>query len=192
MSEAMHTAARAARRAYELGRMRAAALRAIAISCAIAIVDRVSGGAPTAAWIAAIAIAWALVDWRGGALRAGGVRGLLAGVVVLLLPMAWLRPCCSPGMALGEAACCAEPNNCLLAGGVVGVLAAITLPAARGARRLESAIGVSIVTAAIAYARCRALVAGEIAGLALGLVAGVAAAGAARACIAALRAESRS
>jgi hypothetical protein len=154
----------------------------------VAAIDRVAGGAPAIAWIAALLVAWTFIEWRGGALRTGGIRGLAAGVVVLIMPMTWLRPCCSPGMELGEAACCAEPSNCLLAGSVVGLLAALTLPIAGGRRRVESAIGVTLTTAIVAYARCAALVRGEILGLALGLVAGVVAAAAVRACVAAMRA----
>jgi hypothetical protein len=171
----------AARRAYELGRLRAGALHAVPIAMVVSTLGVLTAGRGVILWALAPWLAWTILEWRGGALRTGGVRGILAGAALLVLPMTWLRPCCTPGMAIGDGACCTRPSMCLLAGAIVGVLAAAVLPRATKGRLLESAVGLGIGMLSVAAFRCAVLLEGDIGGIVFGLTAGVAAASALRA-----------
>jgi hypothetical protein len=112
-------------------------------------------------------------------------------MVTLVLPMTWLRPCCAPGMAMGDGACCAQPWMCVAAGAIVGVAAGISLPPSVTSlrARLEATAGTGLALASVAALRCTALLLGEAVGLLLGVAAGVAAASMAGAVLARLRAR---
>jgi hypothetical protein len=188
---AMSTAARAARAAYEIGRLRVGAARALAIALGATALAAVSVGTSALAWVALPWLAWTAIEWRGGDLRIGGTRGLFAGMVTLVLPMTWLRPCCAPGMTMGEGACCAQPWMCVAAGAVVGLLAGISLPPSMTSlrARLEATAGIGLALASVAALRCTALLLGEAAGLLVGVTAGVVAASLAGAVVARVRAR---
>src|SRR4051812_32331016 len=78
---------RLAKRAYELGMARAALVRAAIIAAATAIGAWLALGGRALELLPVTFVVWALVEWRGGALRSGARRGLFAGGVALLLPI---------------------------------------------------------------------------------------------------------
>jgi hypothetical protein len=184
---ALSNAASAARRAYEVARLRTGAVRALFVAAGTTTIASASVGASAFKWFALPWLAWTVVEWRGGALRKGGVRGLVAGMATLVLPLTWLRSYCTPGMVPGQGDCCTQPSLCVAAGAVAGLVAALTLPAST--RRLESAAGVSLGLGMVVVLRCAALLLGETAGLLLGVTLGVVAATVARVEIARRRAH---
>ena len=181
MNTSLDSSRQAVRRAYELGRLRSAALRAVLVAAACTALGWTSLGLSAGAWAVMPWAAWTVLEWRGGALRSGGVRGMLAGAAMVVLPMTWLRPCCAPGMMLGDGACCTQPSVCLAAGSLVGLLAAASLPRAALVRWREAALGMGLGVASVAAARCAALLAGEAAGLLAGMMVVVALTSAVRA-----------
>jgi len=176
-------ARRAARRAYELGRLRAGLGRALVVAAAAAGAAAIVVGWRATAWLPVTVVVWTLVEWRGAWLREGARRGLLAGLASLFLPLSILRPCCSPEAMASGMACCdkAMPSTCAAVGALLGLSLALLLPRAPRERRLETALGMALGTGALATLRCGPLLLGEAAGLLGGLAAGVVAAGLARA-----------
>ena len=172
-------ARRAAKRAYELGRLRTAVLRAAAVAALVAGAAAIAVGGRALAWLPLTMLAWMLVEWRGTWLLRGARRGLLAGLAALFLPLSVLRPCC----AGGTVECCSGsmPPVCAAVGGLLGLSLALLIPKAPGARRVEAALGVAVGAASVAALRCGPLLMGEAAGLLGGLTAGVLAASLARA-----------
>jgi hypothetical protein len=172
---------RAAKRAYELGRLRTAVLRATAVAVLVAGAAAIAVGARALVWLPLTWLGWVLVEWRGTWLLRGARRGLLAGVAALFLPLSILRPCCGTGAV----ECCsgAMPPLCAAVGGLLGLSLALLIPRAPGARRVEAALGVAIGAASVAALRCGPLLIGEAAGLLGGLTAGVLAASLARAVV---------
>lgn len=170
---------RAAKRAYELGRLRTATLRAVAVAVLVAGAAAIAVGARALVWLPVTWLGWVLVEWRGAGLLRGARRGLLAGVAALFLPLSILRPCC----AAGSVDCCSGsmPPMCAAVGGLLGLSLALLIPTAPGARRVEAAMGVAVGAASVAALRCGPLLIGEAAGLLGGLIAGVLAASLARA-----------
>jgi hypothetical protein len=178
--EGNHETARAAtRRAYELGRLRTAALRSAAVAVLVAAAAAIAVGTRALAWLPVTLLVWVLIEWRGTWLRIGARRGLLAGVAALFLPLSILRPCC----AAGSVDCCSGsmPPMCAAVGGLLGLSLALLIPKAPGTRRIEAALGVTVGAASVATLRCGPLLMGEAAGLLGGLTAGILAASLARA-----------
>jgi hypothetical protein len=175
---ASSTAHRAARRAYELARLRHGAVRALCVALGASAIASASVGLIALKWFLLPWLAWTVIEWRGGPLRQGGVRGLVAGMATLVLPLTWLRSCCTPAMTAARESCCAQPSLCLAAGAVTGLVAALTLPGS--SRRLEAAAGVALGMAAIVILRCAALFVGETSGLLIGVTMGTIAATLAR------------
>ncbi len=173
------TARRAAKRAYELGRLRTALLRAVSIAVLVAGAAALAMGMRALALLPLTLLGWVLIEWRGTWLRSGARRGLLAGVAALFLPLSILRPCC----VAGTVECCSGsmPPMCAAVGGLLGLSLALLIPSAPGARRGEAALGVALGAASVAALRCGPLLLGEAAGLLGGLTAGVLAASLARA-----------
>ena len=186
MESNLERARRATRRAYEVGRLRTAAMHAAAVAATVAAAATIAVGPRALVWLPLTLLGWILVEWRGVWLLRGARRGLLAGVAALFLPLSILRPCC----AAGAVDCCtgAMLQNCAAVGGLFGLSLALLIPRARGARRWEAALGVSLGAASVAVLRCGPLLLGEAAGLLGGLAAGVLAASCARACVDRLRA----
>jgi hypothetical protein len=131
-------------------------------------------------------LAWGILEWRGGGLRAGGIRGLVAGAVTLILPATWLRACCA-GMEHGAA--CRAPETCAMIGALIGIAVAVAMPQGVSARkRAEGALGAIVGALAVSAVRCTSLLSGEAIGLALGLTSGLVAVSAASAWLAQRRA----
>jgi hypothetical protein len=169
----------AARLAYERGRLTWAMKQALAIAAIAGVIGFLVAGRAALPWLPLPFVAWTFAAHRGGAFQAGALRGLVAGVVTLLVPLAWLRPCCAAGAA-GES-CCAAPGMCTVAGMLLGASFALLLPRAAGARRVEAAAGLMLGAASVGMLRCQALLIGEGLGLLAGLSVGLLALGATRA-----------
>jgi hypothetical protein len=172
---------RAARRAYEMGRLRRGAGRALVVAALAASCTAVVLGWRSLVWLPVTVVTWSFIEWRGAWLREGARRGLLAGMASLFLPLSVLRPCCSSGVMAADCCATAMPSTCAGAGALLGVSLALLLPRAPRAQRLETAFGMALGTAAVAALRCGPLLLGEAVGLLGGLMAGVAAASLARA-----------
>lgn len=176
------------KRAYEFGRARVAATRALVLASIVAIVSAFAIGRGATPWALVSFAALAFAGWRGGALSRGAIRGALAGLVALALPMSLLRPCCDAA-SIAAGSCCTMPSMCGVSGVVLGLAMALVWPRenVRG-DHLRAGAGVALGALSVAAARCSALFVGESIGLALGLLAGVAASTAARAFLSRARA----
>ncbi len=165
-------------RAYELGRLRSSAWRAVLVALPIALVGLATSGRSSLALVPLTIAVWVFAHWRGDALLRGAFYGLVGGVVTSLLPMSILRPCCVAGAAQGPD-CCTMPGACWAAGAVVGVLLAAVVPFGKSSW-WRTAIGIALGMTSVAILKCATLFAGEALGLVGGLMAGVAASMAAR------------
>lgn len=163
-----------ARTAYELGRLRAAVMRAalLALSTALFGTWLIDRGAWV--WAPLSFAAWCAVWWRGGAALRAAHFGLVAGATTLLLPLAVLRPCCFAGMQ-GGAVVCTMPEMCVFAGALVGMPLAIAALRRSGTQRAEAALGLLLGAVPFASIKCSALAVGESIGLIAGLALGIAA-----------------
>lgn len=170
---------RAARHAYEWGRLRFSTRRALPLVLAIGTVAYVVTGPRSLVWLPVTLSVWMLAYWRGGPLLRGSWFGLGAGAVTYALPMTILRPCCAPEKMLAAGAdCCTMPEACLGAGAVVGFVLAAFVPT--GASRWRTVAGMGLGVASVAILRCSTLFFGESVGLLGGVLAGLAAASLAR------------
>lgn len=171
----------AARRAYELGRLRAAVPRALLVAALLGVLELVISGRHVLPLLPLPLLAWAFAYWRGHVFLRGALYGLVGGVVTALTPLWILRPCCDVnkmvGMTSGD--CCTMPGACLAVGAVVGMVLAAVVPQGR-ASWWRTALGVALGMTSVAILKCATLFAGEAVGLVGGLVAGLAASTAAR------------
>lgn len=183
MESELERARKAARRAYELGRLRASLPKAAVITAGAALLAALALGPRALLWSPVTLLVWAFVEWRGAWLREGARRGLVAGVAAIFLPLSILRPCCRIEDGASAASCGTEtmPQACVVAGVLLGLSLAVLLPRAPSARRIEAAVGMALGVGSVAALRCAPLVLGEAIGLLGGLMAGVAAASVARA-----------
>src|SRR5438874_5416711 len=92
------------KRAYELGRVRVAALRALGVAAVVAIISVIVVGRGALPWALVAFAALAFAGWRGGPLARGALRGALGGLVALALPLSVLRPCCDAA-AIASGSC---------------------------------------------------------------------------------------
>jgi hypothetical protein len=160
------------RRAYERGRLRTAAVHAVAFCLLVAGLSFECVGGRSMVWLPLTLGAWVFVQWRGVELLRGARIGALAGIVTLALPMSVLRRCCKPGaLEMMGADCCTMPGACAGAGVLVGLVLACFLPTT--GKRGETVAGMVLGMAAVAPMKCTTLVAGEALGLVGGLLAGV-------------------
>src|SRR5690242_2014119 len=83
------------RRAYERGRLRTSARRALFVLAPVALVAAWFTGRVALLWLPVTFVAWVIAHWRGGPLLRGAFFGLVGGAVTYALPMSVLRPCCS-------------------------------------------------------------------------------------------------
>lgn len=187
---------RLARRAYELGRVRYAAMAALFVTAAVGGAAYLATGPRVLAWLPLTFALWSLAAWRGGALQRGARLGLLGGAVTMVLPMSMLRPCCRAmdgagamhaggTMDMGSTMAaaqdgCTMPLACFAPGAVVGVFVALLAPA-NLAPKWKAAAGMGLGLAAVAVSKCAVLFVGEALGLMGGLALGVTVASAARA-----------
>jgi len=154
---------RRARRAYELGRLRAG-LRATWPLLFIAPIALAMRGAPAAgatlvaaAGLAALVVA---LVWRGGALARGVALGFLAGLPLLLVPAVWMAirsPTCAECEMMGMGLAGDLWHECLLvcagAGLVAGALVGLrSVRTPDGARYGLSAALVAGATGALGCA----------------------------------------
>jgi len=181
----------AARRAYELGRARVAVTRAALVAIVVAVAVGASVARGVAVWALAPLAVLSFTGWRGGPLGRGAMRGALAGMTALVVPLAWLRPCCDAVTMAATGACCSMPSICGAAGVVLGLATSLVWPRERTPHdHALAGAGVALGALSVASARCPGLFFGEALGLALGLLAGIAASLAARTLLARLRADS--
>jgi len=172
----------AARRHYELGRLRGAVVRALVVVGLAAVVGGLAIGGAALVWLPLAFIVSVFTEWQGRWWMRGARRGTIAGFISLVLPLSILRPCCgsNPAAVLG-AACCTMPSVCWVAGGALGLALSLVLPRDGAANRWEAALGMLLGVLSITVLRCSALFLAEAAGLLGGLLAGVVAASLARA-----------
>jgi len=182
MSVEMTASYRVTRRAYELGRLRAALGRAPWVAVPIAGLGILTSGRSALLVLPFTLLVWVFVHFRGDELLRGSWYGLLGGLVTSLLPMSVLRPCCDMNAAAG-ASCCTMPGACLGAGALVGVLLAAAVPLGK-ASWWRTACGIALGMASVAVVKCTTLFAGEAVGLVGGIAAGVAVTAAAKALLA--------
>ncbi len=167
-----------ARRAYEWGRARSSARRALLVVVPVAVVASLVSGRSALAWLPMTLAAWIFAHWRGGPVLRGAFFGLVGGAITYVLPMSVLRPCCSAELMAAGRECCTMPGACLGAGVLVGFALAAFVPP--GSARWRTAAGMALGVASVAILRCSTLFAGEAVGLVGGLLAGVLAATMAR------------
>ena len=182
MDSSWDTTYRAARRHYELGRLRDAVVRALVVVLIAAVVGGLAIGAAALVWLPLSFVVSVFTEWQGRWWMRGARRGLVAGFVSLVLPLSVLRPCCgsSPMATLG-ATCCTMPSVCWVTGGALGLALSLVLPRDGAGHRGEAALGMLLGVTSITVLRCSALFLAEAAGLLGGLLAGVVAASLARA-----------
>jgi hypothetical protein len=166
----MQTEMLAARRAYELGRMRRAAqwalgLTLLAASIGLLLAER--RGLDLGLKLPFAFALWFAVYYRGRDLLRGARLGVGAGLLTSLWPMAWLRPCCAPGAAVT----CTMPGMCVAGGALIGLALAAFLP--RSGQRAESALGMALGALSLVWLKCGLLLWGETLGLVAGLLAGI-------------------
>jgi len=173
---------RAARRHYEIGRVRTALLRAAAVTSLAAVFSSITLGRAALVWLPLTFGVSVLTEWQGRWWMRGARRGVLAGFVSLVVPLSVLRPCCAsdPAAAL-SASCCTMPSICWVTGGALGLALSLVLPKDVGAHRFEAALGMLLGVTSVTVVRCSGLFVAEAAGLLGGLLAGVVAASLARA-----------
>lgn len=165
-------AERAAKRAYELARLRRAALRAAVLTTALAVLATLLVGREAALPLVGLFAAWTALEWRGTAWLRGARLGMPAGVLSWLVPTAAVDGCCRLGCALTGGACCGVTGACTLFGAVLGLAVGLGVTRGKQPWRLESAAGGALALVAAAAPRCATLVIGESLGLVLGVLAG--------------------
>ncbi len=156
-----------ARRAYELGRARGAAIWAVRVVPLVLLAVVVAhGGVRSALFGAALYAAAAVLRWRGQGYGRAVPAGLLAGAVPLLVTMLVPRAghCCAGGTCLPI--CMAA---CVGSGLVAGALIAVAATLQADARRVF--IGSAVLVAALAGAvGCVLVSLAGVAGMAAGLL----------------------
>ena len=182
MDSSWNSAYAAARKHYELGRLRDAVVRAAVVVVFAAIVTGVAIGKTALVWLPLTFAVAVFTEWQGRWWMKGARRGLAAGFVSLVVPLSILRPCCASDRAAAlSATCCTMPAICWVTGGTLGLALSLALPKDAAGRRWEAALGMLLGVTSITVMRCSALFLAEAAGLLGGLLAGVIAASFARA-----------
>jgi hypothetical protein len=158
-----------ARRAYEMGRLRAAlptvALTVPMVGLSLALCDRPAATAGCGAALIAVLLTAA---WRGQPYARGARAGLVAGLGPLLLPMATCFHLCAGGV------CLLAPTACIVAalagGAALGLYARHRVPTGAGARGyLLAAVGVAALVGSLGCVIAGLSgVVGMLAGLAVG------------------------
>jgi hypothetical protein len=167
-------ARRRVRRAYELAHLGAAA-RGLAIAAGALVLALGFHRAASATWLVAgaLALALAVLGWRGGALRRGAFAGVIAGLPPLVVPSLVLA------LSSGAHAHCADcaPRAmlpcmlaCLGSGALVGILVGYRASADAAPRRYAvAAIAAATLTGLLG---CGTTGLGGALGIAIGVVAG--------------------
>lgn len=164
-----------ARRAYERGRLLGSGRHGLLLAALFATLGGLAVGRSACAWTLVVLATWVFVEWRGGALLAGARRGIVGGVVCLLLPWSILRMlqarCRHDGGLLLHDARHVPRRGRSARRRAVGIP-----PRSAPGRRMETAAGMALVMTSAATLKCSELFIGETVGLLGGLIAGVAAA----------------
>lgn len=163
---------RKARRAYELGRLRQGALRAVALALVAGVGAFACAGPTALVWLPLTVLVWTGLEWRGGAVLRGGRVGAGGGLAALVIPLWAFRSCCRAGDAMMGKDCCNMTDACTMVGGAIGLLLAVFLVGAPRSERRERALGMVLALLAVASGKCAELLAGEALGLLGGLAAG--------------------
>ena len=177
---ALESAQRVAKQAYELARLRRGVLRATLLTAALVVLALLLVGREGAFPLVGLFVVWSVLEWRGGAWLRGARMGVPAGVFAWLVPGDALQSCCRIGCAVTGGACCGVSGACtmfgVLLGAAVGVAITRVKPAtwAKGKLPLEAVAGATVGLLAAAGPRCATLVLSESVGLLLGIVAGTA------------------
>jgi len=174
---AYELSSRAARRAYEIARLRRGAVRAVALAALLGLIAAVAVGAAALAWLPVFVVVWGALEWRGGALLRGGRVGALFGVLVAVVPTSLFMTCCRLGCSVGGGLCCSTSRACAGIGALMGLGVAALLSRLPSKDRAQATFGAALGIVATAIPRCAGLMVGEGLGLLLGLLAGTAAAG---------------
>ena len=174
---AYELSSRAARRSYEVARLRRGAVRATGLAALLGVIAAVAVGAQALAWIPVFFVVWAALEWRGGALLRGGRVGALFGALVAVVPTSLFMSCCKLGCSIGGGFCCTTSRACAGIGALMGLGVAALLSRLPAKDRTQATLGAGLGIVATAIPRCAGLMLGEGVGLLLGLVAGTAAAG---------------
>jgi len=85
----------ASRRAYEVARARASALRAVFVGAALGVLSACCHPWSALAILPIAIVLIAVAEWRGGELGPGVRVGTAAGLALWLVPVGCLRPCCA-------------------------------------------------------------------------------------------------
>lgn len=159
---------RRARRAYELARLRAAALGVVPLALVVAAAALVSHRAGAALSFGAVAvIAGGFMLWYGR----GPQRAVLPGLAAGILPLA-LALCANHAHACGSQACA---SLCLPACAIGGVIAGLMVARTAARRRAGVAFwaSASAVAVAIGAMGCACIGSSGVVGLVVGYAAGV-------------------
>jgi hypothetical protein len=172
---------RASKLSYELGRLTSALRHAALATAFVALLAFVLFGKHALEWLPLTFLIVAASEWRGRFLMLGARRGLLAGMLAMLLPLSVLRPCCGIDAKAMGVDCCVMPSMCWAVGAGTGLFMALFLPKAPEGRRLEATLGMLSGVLSVAVLRCSPLFVGEALGLLGGVSLGVLAVASARA-----------
>ena len=182
MQNSYDVAYSAARRYYELGRLRDAVVRALVLVLLAAALTTALVGRSALAWLPLMFGVSVLTEWLGQWWMKGARRGFAAGFVALVVPLSILRPCCAADRAAALSAnCCTMPSICWVTGGALGLALSLLLPKHAASHRWQAALAMLLGVTSVTVVRCSALFFAEAAGLLGGLLAGVFAASLARA-----------
>ena len=172
----------AARRQYELGRLRIAVVRATVLVLFAAALTSALVGRAALVWLPFMFGVSVFTEWLGQWWMKGARRGFAAGFVALVVPLSILRPCCAGDRAMAlSTSCCTMPSICWVTGGALGLALSLVLPKDVAKHRWQAALATLLGVTSVTVVRCSGLFFAEAAGLLGGLLAGVVAASLARA-----------
>ncbi len=167
----------AARKSYEMGRLRDSVWIAAFVSLLVGVVAYFAVGWSALIYLPITLLAWTFSQWRGAWLLKGARCGLLGGLGTLLLPLSVLRPCCGAEAmskaAIMDGSCCTMPGACALSGLFAGAVVSLLLPFAPSGKRVETIVGFGLGIGSVAALKCSALFWGEVLGLSAGLLLGI-------------------
>ncbi len=174
-------------RAYERGRTRVSATRAVVAVVLVGVVASLVVGHGAAPWALVVLPVVFFAERTGQGLARGARRGILVGLVTLLLPLSLLRPCCAPELMelaarTGDMSCCTDWTCCALVGMLLGVVSSFALPRVSRGAAPSTLSGFTAGAMAVAAVRCSSLFWGETLGLLVGLFGALVLASTARVC----------
>jgi hypothetical protein len=169
----VESAYRAARRGYEIGRIKAALRYAMLTVAVLAFVDSALFGRRALVFLPLAFVVAALTEWRGEYWSKAARRGALSGLASMFLPLSILRPCCGVDAISMGLDCCVMPSACWASGAVVGLAMSLIMPRAPAGKHMQAALGMTLGAVSVTTALCSRLFAGEALGLLGGIAAGI-------------------